>query len=230
MGVIGVPTGGYGSEGLDVVLISTRIEDEPTADGLEECEVRICLVWLLVDIVALHIVLIGIDKFHDAVVGLGDAELSIVLQVNGLTLERHLTEGQLTDLLAVVGAADGVVRRHARILALELYGLRRVDADVDDLVGDTETVELRSLCGVATEGEAAIIAQLHGVEHLDTLQTYVLEIKYRILGVGNLSLNTELVVVARCHRHCGQHHGCCLDNMSHINYYFSICGCKGTNK
>ena len=57
-----VPAGGYGSEGLHIVLVSMRIEDEGIliahSNGLEKSEISVRLVWLLVDVVIFYIILV----------------------------------------------------------------------------------------------------------------------------------------------------------------------------
>ena len=231
MGVVSVPTGGHGGEGPDVLLLRAGVEDQPVAQRLEESEVGVGLVGLAVDIVLHHVGLIERHEAVDAVADDADAEVGLLLlQGHDLPLQFHLLEGEFANLVAVVRAADGVVRGHAGIFALDLYGLGGVDADVDDLVGNAQAVELGRLGRIATKGETAVAAQRHGVEHLDALQSDILEIEHGVGGIGNLPLDLELVVAARGSSHRSQHHCGHFANMIHFHSTFSFCGCKGTKK
>ena len=82
----------------------------------------------------------------------------------------------------------------------------------------------------STEGEIAVATEFHGVEHLDALQSDILEIEHRVAGIGNLSFDVELVIAARGCCHCGQYHSGHLKNIIHIYDLFTIFGCKGTKK
>ena len=73
MWVISVPTCGNGSKSLNILLVGTRIEDEPIAKCLEQSEVGVSLVRLLVDIVGLYVLLIFVYDFQDTVVSGIDA-------------------------------------------------------------------------------------------------------------------------------------------------------------
>ena len=162
IGVEGVPAGGYGSIDLDVVAVETRVEDERLTVaqhiGLEEREVGIALHRLLVDIVELHIFLVsgehsGHSHFHAVYAqgGVGDEGIDGALQL-------QLLLGQFTYLHAVLRTFDLVFGRHGGVGGIELDGLGRVDGDIDNLAGYTQTVELGGVGGVGLEVEGTVFA------------------------------------------------------------------------
>ena len=88
----------------ELIITSTvfGVEDEPLPKGLEEGEVGIGLEGLLVDVVALHIVLIEVHETIDAVADDTDAKVGMLLDGDDLTLQVHLLQRELTDLVTVV--------------------------------------------------------------------------------------------------------------------------------
>ena len=123
MRIVSIPAGSDSGKGPDVFFFSTRIEDEPLADRLEESKVGISLVGLFVDVIPHHVVLIDVDQALDAVTDNLNTEGSVLLDGDGLSLQVHLFHRELTDFLAVVRTADGIVGSHSRIFCLDLNGL-----------------------------------------------------------------------------------------------------------
>ena len=159
LGVVGVPAGGHGSEGLDVLSILAGVEDEHVAQRLEQCEIRRGLHRLLVDVVHLHILLIGLDTADDAVLCRRGAEVDVALDVDESSLQVHLLQCQLADGQTVLRTLHLVVGGHRGIFRTDGDGLCRVDAQVDDTPVDTQAVELRSAVGgQGLHRERAVVA------------------------------------------------------------------------
>ena len=75
----GVPRGGHGGKGLDVVFVLARVEDKHVAQSLEQGEIAARLHGRLEDVVLLDVFLVGFNHLADAVVGGLHAHLSVLL-------------------------------------------------------------------------------------------------------------------------------------------------------
>ena len=149
--VEGVPTGGHGSKGLYVIAVVAGIEDEITADGLEESEITGCGLWILEDIILGYVFLVGKDETHNAVAYLCWAELHVALYGHGLVLKCYLAHRQLAYALAVVIAFDAVARRHGGIVGIHGDSLGGVYCHIDDMTRDAQTVKFGIGTALAAE-------------------------------------------------------------------------------
>ena len=113
-------------------------------------------------------------------------------------MQVNLLQGEFLDLFAILRTADFVLGGHLRILGLNGDGLRGINAHIDDLVGDSQTVEFRGCGAFFAEGEIALVAQFHGVEDVDAFETHVLEIEHGVGGIADLSFHIEFLMTARC--------------------------------
>ena len=193
--MISVPAGGDSGKDLHVVAVRFRVEDEPWAYCLEECEIGIRLIGLFEDVVCLDILLIGVQHLHDGVSHLVTVQLHVAFKGNELSLQGNLFQCQFLNLLTVLRALHLILGGHSRALCLYGNGLRGVDGDVDNLVVDAQAVELRSLCGLVAEAEVTIGIELCRVENLGAGQSDVLKVEHGVLGVGNLTLDVKLILV-----------------------------------
>ena len=115
-------------------------------------------------------------------------------------MKRHLFQCQLLDLLAVIRTGNRIVSSHSRIFGLNLYSLSRVDAHVDNLVGNPDSVKLRRRCCRLTKREITIVTKLDRVKNIDAFQADILKIEHRVLGIRDLSFYRELIIVTRGNR------------------------------
>ena len=112
-------------------------------------------------------------------------------------MQVDLLQGEFLDLFAILRTADFVLGGHLRILGLDGDGLRRIDADIDNLIRDSQTVKLWGFCCFLAEGEIALVAQLYGVDDVDAFQTHILEIEHRVGSIADLAFYVEFFIAAR---------------------------------
>ena len=103
VGIEGVPAGGNSSKSLDVVGILARIEEQRalTVDGdiLEQGEIGVCTHGLLEDVVALHVIFVGIYHLLDDGGNGVDAQRRVVGNSLTTRLQTDLAESKLFHLL-----------------------------------------------------------------------------------------------------------------------------------
>ena len=109
MWIIGIPASSNSGKRLDIFFVAAWIKDEIIANSLEQRKICISLIRLLVDVITLNFVLIGIDKSLDTVVSLYNAKFGVTLQCNSLGLQINLLKSQLTDFIAVIRTANGII-------------------------------------------------------------------------------------------------------------------------
>ena len=192
VGVISVPAGGYSGKGLDIFLALARIENQHVTQCLEQGEIRGGHHRLLVDVVTLHIVLEDLHQAHNTVVGGLKTHVIVALQGNGTVLQVDLLLCELLDPVAVLRPLHLVVEAHGRIGGLDFNGFGGIDAEVDDLIGNTQTIELWSLNSIAGEAETARFIEFDRVHNHGSVKTHILEIQCRVFGLGNGSVDVEL--------------------------------------
>ena len=213
--IVGIPAGSHGSKHSYIVLVVAGIEDErihvAQLDGLEEGIVGRSLHRLLEDVVHLDVLLVAIEHAGHDDIHRVDAHVRTLGDGVDVVLQNHLLNRKLLDLAAVLRTLHLIFIAHLRIGSLHLDGLRRVDAEVDALVGDAEAVEFRGdgIHGVFVEGERTVFSQLHGVNLHRSVQAQILQIEHRVCGLGNVTVDMKFLVVTRrksqrsYHDHCG---------------------------
>ena len=120
------------------------------------------------------------------------AKVPPALQGNGTVLQVDLLLCELLDSVAVLRPLHLVVEAHGRIGGLDFNGFGGIDAEVDDLIGNTQTIELWSLNSIAGEAETARFIEFDRVHNHGSVKTHILEIQCRVLGLGNGSVDVEL--------------------------------------
>ncbi len=206
LGIISIPLCSNGSEDLDVARILARIEYHLRLTTyhhvLEEGEVSIRLHGFAEDVIALYIRFIGAYQPVHQRVGISPPTVKYGI---GARLKVYLLQGELL-YLAILIAADGVLRSHHGIRGLHVYRFGRVYGYVDDLSGNSQAIELRVLSRVTLEREGAILTQLHRVYHAEARQPVMFEVKDRVFCVGERAVYVKLFLSARSRaKHC-QHH------------------------
>ena len=194
IGVIGIPAGSHGGKELDVVLVGTGIENQRVAQRLEQGEVGIRAVGLLEDIVRPDVLLVFANHAQNTVVHLVHAQCAVVRHGDGPVGQVNLLQCQFLDFLTVVRTAHLILGGHLRILCLEGHRLCRVDAHVDNLVVDAQTIELGGLGLLVGKGEGTVLVEFHGVEHRHLLQPHILEVEHGVLGIRNSTFNMEFLL------------------------------------
>ena len=195
IGIVGVPRRGDGSKHLHILFVGTRIEDErlhlSQAERLEQCIVSIGTHGLGEDVIAFHLFLVSCHHTLHAVANGFDTQVGSCHDGINLALEVHLVQCQFFDLGALVGTTHIVDGRHRGILRIHLDLLGGVYGEIDNLAGNAQPVELRSLRGLMTERERSALTELHTVDSHGAAQAHVLQIKHRVLCLGDGSANVE---------------------------------------
>jgi len=70
-----------------------------------------------------------------------------------------------------------------------------VDAQVDDLGTDAQTVEVGAIGALVAEAETALLVELHRVEGADAFEGVALEIEHLVFGSGDGTVDAELGMV-----------------------------------
>ena len=176
IGVIGVPRGGYGSVSLVILAVTAGVEYQLVADCLEQGEIRIRTHRCLVYIVPLNVFLVFIDNPQHAVARKLRTHSDILLQCQKVTHQFLLLKSQFTDLLAVLRAIDGVTRGHGGQRGFHRYRLGRVDTDIDYLIVNAQTIELRRLGRSIRKLKTTRFIEFSRVNNRDSIETYIFEI------------------------------------------------------
>ena len=223
-----VPTCGNGSIHLNVLSVVAGIEQQHAHivehDGLEEGKVGIRLHRFLVDVIELHVVLVGRYHLGTTVVDLLLAQVRALLDGVQLVLQFILHDGKLLDFGAVVGAFHLVVGRHRGVGSLEADNLGGINRKVDNLPGYAQTVELGRLPYFPREVECSIGVELYRVFNDGAVKTHVLEIEYRVLGLSDSAVHLEFLVVTRDDSQCSEHgeQRCTGLEYSHVSLVFLV--------
>ena len=180
--IVSIPTGSHGSKHLDVILVVAWIEQQ------------------------------GVGATY-----LNGLEKSIV----GRSLHWSLEDIPGLDVLLV--AVDHlsychvhgvtfhlVFVSHRRVCSLYEDGFRRVNREVDGLVGNTQAIELRRnrVHGIFFESEGTVFAQLHRVYFLRTVQTDILQVEHGVLGFSNVAVDMKFLVMTRSESQRSNHDHC----------------------
>ena len=179
--IVCVPACCHGSEHLYVVLVAAWIEYQGCviAQGhrLEQGEIAVCPHGLLEDVVVLHLLLVYGKNSTDGVANVVGVQSAVGYDAVDIGLQRHLPDGELLYLRAVVRACHLIVRCHGRVGGFHCNLADGVSGNVDNLVCYTETIELRCLRGIDGEIERAVLVQSYGVYNYGSVEAHVLEIE-----------------------------------------------------
>ena len=207
--------------------MSRRVKDHHVGiahdDALEEGEIRRGLHRFLVDEVVHHLLLISVDHAQHAVTHGLSAEVRGIDHLTCPGLQLLLHDRELFDSGIALSALDGIVRGHGGIGGLDSDRLDGIDGEIDDLLSDAQAVELRSFGGSSLgESEGAVSGERGGIHFLRTVQGHVLEVENRVLGIGDVTLNLDLIALAcgdanGCQQHCG-----CRENAKKLTFHFIV--------
>ena len=199
--IISVPACSHGRIDLHVSLTAVRVEDihRTAADDhrLEEGKIRVSLHRCLEDIVGLDLGLIIIEHGLHLRAFLIVGDIGVVGNGIELRLKIHLHQRELLDLRALLRTLHIILIRHRGIGSLDLHVLRGVDGHIDQLPVDAQPVELGVVGSLRVKREGAIGTQLHGVDGDGTVQTHVLKVKERVLGIADGARHMKLLLSAR---------------------------------
>ena len=165
--IVSIPTGSYGSKHLDVILVVAWIEQQGVGatylNGLEKSIVGRSLHWSLEDILGLDVLLVAVDHLSYCHVHGVNSHVWIFGDTVDGSLQVHLLERQFLDGRTVLRTFHFVFVSHRRVCSLYEDGFRRVNREVDGLVGNTQAIELRRnrVHGIFFESEGTVFAQLH---------------------------------------------------------------------
>ena len=142
--------------------------------------------------------LIGICHF-DSLSGVGRIRqllrLVFLAQAGKDLVGIQLGEGDCLNRLAVFRAFYFIRGSKCAGIGFQRDGLRRVDSEINQLILQTEAVEIRILGTWTGKLELPIIRQSYRVEQFDRRDTYVFQIHNLPFGIRNNTLNRECLLL-----------------------------------